>query len=93
MHEYITLTEDILAPAAGEAAREVEHLTGVGQADDVDVVDDVDGLAEQQKTEVVVQSARVESLVDDDLGDLTVLVGEDLVLGLRVPFAGANLQH
>jgi hypothetical protein len=86
------LAEHVLAPAAGEAAAAVELLVLLGQTDDVHVVRRVHRRVQPQQRHIVVERARVVLGVDHRLHHGAVLVRQQLVLRLRVPLAGADLQ-
>lgn len=86
------LAEDVLSPAAGKAACQVEvHILG-WQTDGVDVLLVLDGVFQEQQSDVVVKTALVVVFVDDQVLDIVISVWEEFVLSLSVPFAGAHLQ-
>merc|ERR550525_1986814 len=84
--------ELVLPPPGGEAGGPAERLPGLGQADGVDVVGQLELLAGEEDGEVVLKVARLELRVDVEVGYLPVLVGAGLGLVLGVPLPTADLQ-
>ncbi len=85
-------TELVFAPSGGEAAGAVEDVGGPRQANGLSLGSQTDGLVQEEQRHVVEQGRRVVLLVDHGVDHLAVLVREELVHGLRVPLAHADLQ-
>lgn len=89
---FAFLAENVFAPTRSEAAAVIEDGVLRWQANGADVLLELDWMCQEQQSDVVEQTALVEFFVDDQIGDVVISVWEQLVLGLRVPFAGAHLQ-
>lgn len=89
---FAFLAENVFAPTRSEAAAVIEDGVLRWQAHGADVLLELDWMCQEQQSDVVEQTALVEVFVNDQIGDVVIGVREQLVLGLRVPFAGAHLQ-
>lgn len=89
---FAFLAENVFSPTRREAAAVIEDGVLRWQANGADVLLELDWMCQEQQSDVVEQTALVEFFVDDQIGDVVISVWEQLVLGLRVPFAGAHLQ-
>lgn len=86
------LAEHVFSPAAGEATGVIEVHILRWQADGVDVLFVLDGVLQEQQSDVVVETTFVVVFVDDQVLDIVIGVREKFVLGLSVPFTGTHLQ-
>lgn len=85
-------TEYVFAPAASEALPAVELHARRRQADRRDVFCSVQAPVQNQESDVVKQVVLGKVLMDDDLGDVALLVRPSLLRGLGVPFAGSDFD-
>jgi hypothetical protein len=89
---FSLLSEHILAPSTGKASAVIENSVLRRKTYSVDVLLELDCILQEQKCDIIVESSLIVVLVDNQISDIVVCVRIKLVLGLSVPFAGANLK-
>lgn len=86
------LTEHVLTPSTGIAPAVVKCGCLWRQANSLHVFGQLNWRVQEEQGHIIVQGTFIVLLVDDEIAYLPVLVRPDLVLCLRVPLAGPDLQ-